>query len=296
MQVVEHTRDLQGRADALRAAGRRIALVPTMGALHVGHLALVDAARAKADAVWLSIFVNPTQFGPGEDFGRYPRPREADLALCRERGVDLVFAPREDFYAPGHQTWVDVAELSQPLCGASRPGHFRGVATVVTKLLLAAKPHVAVFGEKDFQQLALIRRLVRDLGVDVEIVGVPTVREADGVAFSSRNRLLAPEARAQAVALSRALEAVERAVAAGELAADALLALVRGELARAPLGRVDYAELRDAETLEASPARLAGPTLLALAVRFPAAAGEGATVRLIDNRVLRPARGLEAPR
>jgi pantoate--beta-alanine ligase len=296
MQLVTHTRELQGRADALRAEGRRIALVPTMGALHEGHLALVDAARAKADAVWVSIFVNPTQFGPGEDFGRYPRPHDADLARCRERGVDLAFAPREDFYAPGHQTWVEVAELSRPLCGASRPGHFRGVATVVTKLLLAAKPHVAVFGEKDFQQLALIRRLVRDLNLDVEVVGVPTVREADGLALSSRNLLLAPESRAQAVALSRALDAAERAIAGGERAAGALLARVRAELARAPLGRVDYAELRDPETLTPAPDRLAGPALLALAVRFPAAAGDGETVRLIDSRVLRPAREVEAPR
>jgi pantoate--beta-alanine ligase len=297
MRIFEHTAELQAHADAARSVGRRIALVPTMGALHDGHLALVDAARAKADLVIVSIFVNPTQFGPGEDLARYPRPRAEDLELCRARGVDAVFAPAEDgFYAQGHQTWVEVAELSQPLCGASRPGHFRGVATVVSKLLLAAKPHVAVFGEKDFQQLALIRRLVRDLGFGVEIVGVPTRREPDGLALSSRNSLLAPEARRQAPALARALDAAERAVASGERDAEALLAAVRAELARAPLGRVDYVELRDARTLAPAPARLAAPTLLALAVHFPAAASGGGEVRLIDNRVLRPPQSPEAPR
>jgi pantoate--beta-alanine ligase len=296
MRIIEHTRELQALADAARASGRRIGLVPTMGALHEGHLALVDAARAKADLVWVSIFVNPTQFGPSEDLSRYPRPRAQDLELCRARRVDAVFAPAENgFYAPGHQTWVEVAELAQPLCGARRPGHFRGVATVVTKLLLAAKPHVAAFGEKDYQQLALIRRLVRDLGIDVEILGVPTQREADGLARSSRNRLLAPESRRQAVALPRALDAAERALAGGALDAGTLLAAAHSELARAPLGRIDYAELRDAETLAPAPARLAAPTLLALAVHFPAAAGGGASVRLIDNRVLRPPQP-EAPR
>jgi pantoate--beta-alanine ligase len=298
MQVIGHTQELQARADAARAAGRRIGLVPTMGALHQGHLALVDAARAKTDLVWVSIFVNPTQFGPGEDLARYPRPRAADLELCRERGVDAVFAPAEGgFYAPGHQTWVEVEALARPLCGARRPGHFRGVATVVTKLLLAAKPHVAVFGEKDFQQLVLIRRLVRDLNLDVEIMGVPTLREADGLACSSRNRLLAPEARRQAVALPRALEAAARALDEGVRDADALLARVRAELAQAGLGRIDYAELRDPETLEPAPARLAGPALLALAVDFPAATGgDGARVRLIDNRVLHPPLQPEDPR
>jgi len=290
MQVIETTQELQARADALRARGRRIALVPSMGALHAGHLALVDAARAKADEVWVSIFVNPTQFGPGEDLGRYPRPREDDLHLCRESGVRLVFAPREDgFYAEDHETWVEVARLAKPLCGAGRPGHFRGVTTVVAKLFLAAKPHVAVFGEKDFQQLAVIRRMVRDLGFDVEIVGVPTVREPDGLALSSRNRHLGPEARRQARALVRSLDVAERAVRDGLCGSSAILARVRAELARAPLAWVEYAELRDPTSLEPAPEALEGPALLALAVHFPSAAGgEGAGVRLIDNRVLHP--------
>ena len=290
MRIIESTAELQARADAVRAEGRRIALVPTMGALHEGHLTLVDAARAKADEVWVSIFVNPSQFGPEEDFERYPRPFEDDVAACRGRGVDLVFAPDAgELYPDGHQTWVEVDALTRPLCGAGRPGHFRGVTTVVTRLLLAAKPHVAVFGEKDFQQLAVIRRLVRDLGFDVEVLGAPIAREPDGVARSSRNRLLAPAARREARVLARALDVAERAVADGEARAGEILARVRAELARAPLAFVEYAELRDPRSLEYAPTRLQGPTLLALAVHFPAASGgEGARVRLIDNRVLHP--------
>jgi pantoate--beta-alanine ligase len=291
MRVIETTRELQGLADAERAAGRRIALVPTLGALHAGHLALVRAARARADRVWVSIFLNPTQFDDPADLARYPRTLQADLEACRGAGVDAVFAPAAaDFYAPGHQTWVEVSELSRPLCGATRPGHFRGVASVVAKLFLAAKPHVAVFGEKDFQQLALIRRMARDLGFDVEVVGVPTERDADGLALSSRNARLDPEARRQATVLFRALEAAERAVAAGERSAAALLHLVRGEIAKAPRARIDYAELRDPESLAPAPPALAGPALLALAVHFaPPEGGAGPALRLIDNRVLRPA-------
>ena len=288
MEIVREVGALQALADAARAAGRRIALVPTMGALHDGHVALVAEARRRADLVVVSIFVNPTQFGPGEDFAAYPRPFEADAARCRAAGVDVLFAPApEALYPPGYQTFVDVERVSKPLCGASRPGHFRGVATVVAKLWLAAKPHVSVFGEKDFQQLALLRRLARDLGFDVEVVGVPTLREPDGLALSSRNVFLDAETRAPALVLHRARRAAEGAVAAGERGAAALLAGVRRELAKAPLAEVDYAELRDAESLEPAPARLAAPTLLALAVRFPAASSPRG-VRLIDNAVLRP--------
>jgi pantoate--beta-alanine ligase len=289
MRIVRSVRELQHFADAERAGGRRLALVPTMGALHAGHLALVEEARRRADTVVVSIFVNPTQFGAGEDFSAYPRPFEADLGRCGEAGVDAVFAPPvEALYPPAAETHVEVERLSRPLCGASRPGHFRGVATVVTKLLIAARPHVAVFGEKDYQQLALIRRLARDLLFDVEIVGVPTLREADGLALSSRNAFLDAETRPQAVVVRRALLAAERAVAAGERDGAALLSLVRRELEKAPLGELDYAELRDPESLEPSPAQLAGPALLALAVRFPAASGPRG-VRLIDNVVLHPA-------
>jgi len=287
VELIRTVRELQARADAERAAGRRIALVPTMGALHAGHLALVDAARRRADVVCVSIFVNPAQFDARADLAAYPRTLEADLAACRERGVDRVFLPDEgELYAAGHETWIEVARLQQPLCGARRPGHFRGVATVVAKLLIAAKPHVAVFGEKDFQQLALVRRLVRDLGLDVEIVGLATVRESDGLALSSRNVRLSAEARRQAPCLVRALDAAKSALAAGERRGAALLAAACEEIAKAPLARLDYAELRDPETLAEAAAELAGPALLALAAWLPGR--DGADVRLIDNRVLRP--------
>ncbi len=285
METIATVRALQARADRERAAGRRIALVPTMGALHAGHLALVDAARQRAQFVVVSIFVNPAQFNASADLAAYPRTLEADLAACRERGVDAVFLPTDaELYPAGYQTWIEVTELAKPLCGATRPGHFRGVATVVAKLLIAAKPHVAIFGAKDFQQLALIRRLAGDLGLDVEIVGHGTVRETDGLALSSRNVHLTPRARGEALALSRSLSAVQRAIDAGERSRDALEALVARELGAAPLAKIDYAELRDPESLALAPARLSGPTLLALAVFFPKAGGDA--VRLIDNCVL----------
>lgn len=289
MDVVHTVHALQQRADSERAAGRRIALVPTMGALHRGHLSLVDAARQRADRVWLSIFVNPTQFNDTADLDNYPRTLEPDLAQCREAGVDLVFVPAaQEMYPEAAQTAVEVGELAKPLCGATRPGHFRGVTTVVAKLFLAAKPHVAVFGEKDFQQVAVVRRMARDLLFDVEVVGAPTVREADGLALSSRNVHLGREARRQATVLVRSLETAARAVAAGERSAAALLETVEREIGKAPLAQIDYAELRDPETLAPAPAVLEGPVLLALAVVFDAPEGEGAPVRLIDNRVLDP--------
>jgi pantoate--beta-alanine ligase len=290
MQIVREVHELQALADAERAVGRRIALVPTMGALHAGHLALVEEARRRADFVCVSIFVNPTQFGPSEDLDAYPRRFEADVEQCRAHGAEAIFAPPEAaIYPAGYQTWVTVTELAKPLCGRSRPVHFRGVATVVTKLLTAAKPHVAVFGEKDFQQLALIRRLVLDLGFDVEIVGVPTVREPDGLALSSRNVHLDAATRPQALCLVRALEAAERAVASGERGRDRLIQIVRAEIEKAPKADLDYAELRDPDSLEPAPGTLAAPTLLALAVRFPRGEGrDGEDVRLIDNRVLLP--------
>ena len=292
MRVVQTVRELQSLADSVRAACATIALVPTMGALHAGHLSLVEEARRRADRVWVSIFVNPTQFNSRRDLEQYPRTTEADLARCREVGVDAVFLPDAgEMYPDDAQTWVEVTELSLPLCGASRPGHFRGVTTVVTKLLLAAKPHFAVLGEKDFQQLTVIRRMVRDLGIDVEIVGAPTLREADGLALSSRNRHLDAEARRQATALVRALDAAEGAVAAGERDSARLLCLAESEIGKASRAEIDYVELRDPESLAPAPPRLAAPALLALAVWFRTEPGSTeARVRLIDNRVLRPQR------
>ena len=285
MERITTVSALQARADAERAAGRRIALVPTMGALHAGHLALVGEARRRAEFVVVSIFVNPAQFNARADLDAYPRTLEADLAACRAAGVDAVFLPTAaELYPPSYQSWLDVTELAKPLCGRARPGHFRGVATVVAKLLIAAKPHVAVFGAKDYQQLALIRRLVLDLGLDVEVVGHETVRESDGLALSSRNVHLTRETRPQALALSRALAAAQAAIDAGERQRSAIEALVASGIARAPLAKIDYAELRDPESLAPAPAALSGPTLLALAVFFPKAGGDA--VRLIDNCVL----------
>ena len=288
MQIIKGRAALQAWADGERAAGRRIALVPTMGALHAGHLSLVDHARARADRVVVSIFVNPTQFNDPKDFAGYPRVMEADLAACREAGVDVAWTPlAEELYPPGASTWVDVEGLSEPLCGGNRPGHFRGVTTVVSKLFLAAKPHVAVFGQKDFQQLAVIRRMTRDLGFDVEIEGGETVREPDGLALSSRNVHLGPIARRQALAIVESLRLAESLVARGERDRATLLEQVEKKLGEATLAAIDYAELRDPETLELAPERLEGPTLLAIALQFEADPdGQGARVRLIDNRVL----------
>jgi pantoate--beta-alanine ligase len=295
MQLVRSVKELRALSDAARAAGRRVALVPTMGALHDGHLALVAVARRRADLVIVSIFVNPTQFGPREDLASYPRTLDADLARCREAGVDAVFAPPvAELYPDGAQTFVEVAELARPLCGASRPAFFRGVATVVAKLLAAARPHLAVFGEKDFQQLQVVRRLVRDLLLDVEIVGAPIVRDADGLAMSSRNAYLDAAMRAEALVLVRALDTADAAVMEGERSAAVLLEQVRKEIGRAPHARLDYAELCHPETL-AECAALEGPALLALAVRFPAPRATSGEVRLIDNRVLLRQRDAEGP-
>ncbi len=287
--VIRQSDALQARADAARCAGRRIALVPTMGALHEAHMSLVDEARRHADEVWVSIFVNPTQFNDPSDFEQYPQTFDADLARCAERGVDVVFAPTVDqLYPEGAQTWVDVDALADPLCGASRPGHFKGVTTVVTKLFLAARPHVAVFGQKDYQQLAVIRRMTRDLGFGIEIIGAPTLREADGLAMSSRNVHLGPVARREATVIVRALDAAQAAYAAGERSHDAILGRVHAVLGEASQGTVDYAELRHPDTLEAAKPALEGDVLLALAVVFRGDAdGQGNEVRLIDNRVLK---------
>jgi pantoate--beta-alanine ligase len=295
MQLVRSVNELRALSEAARAAGRRVALVPTMGALHDGHLALVALARRRADLVIVSIFVNPTQFGPSEDLASYPRTLDADLARCREVGVDAVFAPAvAELYPDGAQTFVEVAELAKPLCGGSRPAFFRGVATVVAKLLVAARPHLAVFGEKDFQQLQVVRRLARDLLLDVEIIGAPIVREADGLAMSSRNVYLDAAMRAEALVLVHALDAAEAGVLAGERSSAVLLEQVHKEIGRAPHARLDYAELRHPETL-AECAVLDGPALLALAVRFPAPRAASGEVRLIDNRVLLRRHDAEGP-
>lgn len=280
-EVIRDPAAMRACAENLRRRGTRICVVPTMGYLHEGHLSLLRAGRARADILILTLFVNPTQFSANEDLAVYPRDEAGDLAKARTCGVDLAFCPAaESMYPRGYQTYVQVSELQKPLCGQSRPDHFRGVATVVTKLFHLTRPHVAVFGQKDFQQLALIRRMCTDLDFGVEIVGMPIVREPDGLAMSSRNAYLAADARAQAVCLWHGLEAASKQFAAGERDARALLDTARQPIDRADLARIDYIELRDAETLETVTTVLR-PAVLAMAVFF-------GTTRLIDNIVLTP--------
>lgn len=275
IETVRSVVDLRARVAAWRREGARIGLVPTMGALHAGHMALVRAAKGECDRVVATIFVNPAQFGPSEDFAAYPRDEAADLALLAGEGVDLVFAPAlEEIYPAGFATTVAVAGVSEGLCGDHRPGHFQGVATVVAKLLIQALPDRAYFGEKDYQQLQVIKRLARDLDLPVAIVGVPIVRDADGLALSSRNAYLSAEERAVAVELNKVLRQVAEAVAAGAPAAEAA-AKGREALLAAGFRKVDYVEVRDAETL----APVDGPGRHA---RVFAAAHVGRT-RLIDN-------------
>ena len=273
MQTIRQLEALRSAVAGFRAAGERVALVPTMGALHAGHMALVDAAKRAGDRVVASIFVNPTQFGPGEDFAQYPRKEQADSRMLSQAGVDLLWMPPvEVMYPEGFATDISVAGIGEVLDGAHRPGHFDGVATVVAKLFNQVEPHVAVFGEKDWQQLAVIRRMVADLDLDIEILGVVTQRDDDGLALSSRNAYLAPEERARAVALPRALGAAERAITAGE-PVEAALAEARAMLTAAGF-EIDYVELRDAGTL--------GDPVEGRPRRLLAAARIGST-RLIDN-------------
>jgi pantoate--beta-alanine ligase len=277
LQVVRDPRTMRMVSEELRRDGRRIALVPTMGYLHAGHVALLAAGRRRADALVLSIFVNPIQFGAGEDLARYPRDLEGDLAKAAAAGVDWAFVPDDHAMYPAPPlTRVHVERLTEGLCGPRRPGHFDGVGTVVAKLFHLTQPHVAIFGEKDYQQLAVIRQMVRDLDFGIEIVGVPIVREPDGLAMSSRNAYLSADQRQEALSLSRGLAAAEARFRAGERDPDRLVEAAHAELA----GRVDYVELRDAENLELV-ATVERPVVLALAVFI------GKT-RLIDNRVLAP--------
>jgi pantoate--beta-alanine ligase len=266
-------------SDQQRVQGRRVGLVPTMGALHDGHMALVTEARRHADVVIVTVFVNPLQFNRPDDFTSYPRPVDDDLAICTAHGVDAVYVPvAATMYPDGFQTHVEPGALADVLEGAQRPGHFRGVATVVTKLFNAARPHVAVFGQKDFQQLAVIRRMAADLDTGIDIVGMPTVREADGLAMSSRNRRLSAEQRSAAVCVPRSLDAVRAAYAAGERRADVLVETGHAVVDAEPLARFEHLELVDERTLQ--PVTMADPhTVAVTAVWF-------GDVRLIDNALL----------
>jgi pantoate--beta-alanine ligase len=262
-----------------RAGGRSVGLVPTMGYLHQGHLELMRQAKKRCDTVIVSIFVNPTQFGPNEDFARYPRDLERDAGLAKEAGVDAIFNPTVgEMYPEGFCTYVDLERLTDKLCGLSRPGHFRGVATVVTKLFNIVRPDLAFFGQKDAQQALVIKRMAADLNLDLEVVTVPTVREADGLAMSSRNVYLQPEERQAALVLSRSLGKAGEAVAAGERDAAKLRQLVVDMIKAEPLAEIDYVEIFSHPELEPVD-QITGPSLLALAVKI------GRT-RLIDNTVL----------
>ena len=262
-----------------RRDGKRVALVPTMGYLHEGHASLMREGRQQCELLVTSIFVNPTQFGAGEDFGTYPRDLDRDSKVAEAAGVDIIFLPKaQDMYPPSFQTYVNVERISLPLCGASRPGHFRGVTTVVCKLFNIVMPHMALFGKKDFQQLAVIRQMVVDLNMSVEIVGMPIVRESDGLAMSSRNAYLSADERKEALCLSDAIRSARAAFNAGTGNIEELQRTVRASIAKAPSAVIDYVEFRDSTTLE-EVASADESTLLALAVKI------GKT-RLIDNTLL----------
>lgn len=280
MKLVGTVAETKSLCRQWRRDGKRIGLVPTMGYLHEGHLSLVRASKERDDVTVVSIFVNPAQFGPNEDFKKYPRDLDKDAAYLRQAGVDALFHPEAaEMYPPGYRTYVEVEGLQDRLCGKSRPGHFRGVATIVLKLFDVVAPDRAYFGAKDAQQVLILRRMARDLDLDVEVVTCPLVREPDGLALSSRNAYLAPPERKAALALSTGLRWAEKAVAAGERDAARLVAGVRSVIESEPLARIDYVEAVDPETLD-SVAELRGEVLVALAVFI------GAT-RLIDNIRLR---------
>ena len=279
VEVINSAEEMQQVAEELRLSGKTLALVPTMGFFHEGHLELMRIARRHADVVMISLFVNPTQFGPTEDLSTYPRDLEGDLSKALEVGVDLAFVPSDqEMYPHDFQTKVSVEKVTNHLCGISRPTHFDGVTTVVAKLFHITKPHIAVFGQKDFQQLTVVSRMVKDLNMDVRIVGVPTVREPDGLAMSSRNVYLNPEERKSALSIKKSLDLARDLVKQGEVQSDKLIKAVKDLILSSPHTQIDYVNLCDPMTME-DVETLKGETLLALAVRV------GGT-RLIDNCLL----------
>lgn len=276
MQVAKTITEMRACVRQARAAGKTVGFVPTMGALHVGHVSLIQAAAERCDFVVVSLFVNPTQFGPGEDFEKYPRPIEKDLAICTENGADAVFAPSPaEMYPRQNLTWVTVEKVSEPLCGQFRPGHFRGVATVCTKLFNIVGADAAFFGQKDAQQVAVIQRMVADLNMPLEIVVCPTVREPDGLATSSRNQYLNPQERKDATVIYRALQRSAELIRAGETDTVEIVRQMGEVLRQVPALRIEYASIVDAESLE-DVKQVKGKVLVAVAGRL------GST-RLIDN-------------
>lgn len=282
MKVIESIQEMKKVSQALRAEGKKIAFVPTMGYLHEGHLSLVKKGREVGDVLVVSIFVNPIQFGPEEDFEKYPRDMEKDKQLCEAEGADILFVPKtEEMYPDEYQTAVEVLWVTKNLCGKFRPGHFRGVATVVTKLFNIVRPQYAVFGEKDFQQLVVIKRLVRDLALDIEVIGMPVVREEDGLAMSSRNAYLSQEERKAALNIYKALQAAKALFDQGESSSRVLLKEVKRVVEAAPLLKPEYGKLVDTKTMEDMDS-VGKEALLAIAARV-------GNTRLIDNIVLRKA-------
>ncbi len=280
MEIIERIKDMQAYSQDLRVEGKVIACVPTMGYLHEGHLSLMREGRKRADVLVVSVFVNPTQFGPNEDLSKYPRDFERDKSMMEGVGVDVVFAPTvEEMYPDGYQTYVNVEEVTKNLCGASRPGHFRGVATVCAKLFHCVLPHIALFGRKDFQQLKVIERMVKDMNMDVGIIGMPIVREPDGIAMSSRNKYLNPKERKAALCLVRAIMATRELFENGERRVGALMDRAVGVIMNEEAARIDYVKLAHPETTNDIVGVVWDKALLALAVYI-------GTTRLIDNTVL----------
>jgi pantoate--beta-alanine ligase len=278
MEIIASPSEMQQWSERARRRGETIAFVPTMGFLHQGHLTLMREGRKRASLLSSSLFVNPAQFGPNEDFARYPRNFDGDCAMMRTVPVDVLFAPEPDtMYPPGSQTWVEATEVTQGLCGAHRPGHFRGVTTVVAKLFNIVKPQVALFGEKDFQQLRAIEQMVRDLNFDLEIVPVPTVREPDGLAMSSRNAYLSPDERRKALSLSCALRAAGASFKDGSRSPRDLVRAASRVLESTPGVKIEYVEAVDAATLETIDT-IKRPVVVAIAARV-------GNTRLIDNVV-----------
>ncbi len=281
IEIISSIKEMQKRSDEMRKQGKILAFVPTMGFLHEGHLSLLREGRKRGDDLALSIFVNPTQFGPNEDLDKYPKDLERDLAFAREEGVDVVFTPTKDqLYGKGYQTYVKLEDLPNHLCGFSRPVHFRGVATVVTKLFNIVKPHVAIFGEKDYQQLAVIRQMTADLDFDIEIVGGATVREPDGLAMSSRNSYLTPQQRVSAKVLNQSLHKAQELVKQGEKSSVTIIEIVSNMITSIPEAGIDYIKICDSVTLE-DVEIIDKPVLMALAVQI-------GQPRLIDNMILNP--------
>ena len=278
MRIISSIREMQAFSESVRNAGQKISFVPTMGYFHDGHLSLMREGRQRGDCLAISIYVNPTQFGPSEDFEKYPRDFERDSSLADGVGVDVTFYPEDkEMYPELYQTYVNVENVTENLCGLSRPGHFRGVTTVCAKLFNIVKPHYAIFGRKDFQQLIAIKRMVLDLNMDLEIIGMPIVREADGLAMSSRNVYLRTEEREAALSLSRSLKMAKEMYDGGEKDVSAILERVRKYIEGHPYTVIDYAKICDTTTLN-DIGRIEGESVLALAVRIN-------KTRLIDNYV-----------